>query len=413
MLPGIHVIRRAVSLALMACVLVGLPAIAPRAVAAAYTATDLLKLGVRPGINHVFPTYLPPQSEGAGTVVGFGGGSATSSNDHALLWNNSSTPIDLNPSGFRASQARGISGNWQVGNGAGPITNYDTHALLWNGTAASAVDLNPAGYANSYGLGIGGNQQVGYGTFLTNVSNVHALLWTGTAASAVDLHPTLLGGFTISSANATDGNTQVGYAFGPSSPAHAILWKGTAASAVDLQPTIAGADASSANATFGGQQVGHYSSGVNNYQHAMLWSGTAASAIDLNPTLLPGFTYSDAYATNGSQQIGFGNGAGTGTYDHALLWSGTGASAIDLQALLPSSFQSSRALAFDAAGDIFGLAVDTQGATHAVEWSVASTSSAVPLPRATLSAAILLSLIVPWNRRAWKNSKPDGSNTSM
>jgi hypothetical protein len=64
--------------------------------------------------------------------------------------------IDLNPSGFMASQALGVSGGQQVGAGGG-----QQHALLWMGSAASVVDLNPSGFMASQALGVSGGQQVG------------------------------------------------------------------------------------------------------------------------------------------------------------------------------------------------------------------------------------------------------------
>jgi len=239
-----------------------LAACAPRAAAVNYTASDLFTLGPPTGFNRVFPSFLPPGSLAPGRVVGFGGGSGSGSNFHALFWDGAATPVDLNPANFRSSEAHGISGGRQVGHGAGSPTGFDSHALLWSGTAASAIDLHPANFITSFALGVGGAggaQQVGYGTFTTTTSNVHALLWTGAAASVVDLHPTLLTGFTTSSAWGTDGTTQVGYAYGPgtNNAAHAMLWTGTPESAVDLHPPIPGLDTSLINAMAAGQQVGN------------------------------------------------------------------------------------------------------------------------------------------------------------
>jgi hypothetical protein len=116
----------------------------------------------------------------------------------------------------------------------------------------------------------------------------------------------------------------------------------------------------------GGQVVGHgYGSGTGNLAHALLWNGTSI-ATDLNPTNLAGFTNSVAYGTSGTQQVGYGN---AGINNHALLWNGT-AVATDLQLLLPANFASSNAYTIDASGDVFGIARDTSGATHAVEWVV-------------------------------------------
>ena len=96
--------------------------------------------------------------------------------------------------------------------------------------------------------------------------------------------------------------------------------------------------------------------------HAVIWTGTAASMVDVNPS---GFTFSEALATNGSVQVGYGSSTG-GNY-HALLWTGTAASGIDLNAVLPATFTTSEATAVDSNGNVFGYAVDSSGAYHVIE----------------------------------------------
>jgi len=67
------------------------------------------------------------------------------------------TFVDLNPSGFTESEARGVSGGQQVGYGCGPVTGDQIRALLWSGTAESYVDLHswvPSGYGRSFAQGI-------------------------------------------------------------------------------------------------------------------------------------------------------------------------------------------------------------------------------------------------------------------
>jgi hypothetical protein len=94
----------------------------------------------------------------------------------------------------------------------------------------------------------------------------------------------------------------------------------------------------------------------------------------LNPD---GWVLSKAFGTNGTQQVGAGfitEEAGqlvpTGNYQ-ALLWSGTAASYVNLEPLLPvtDTWVSSEAYGINAAGDVFGYAVDTNGNYFAVEWS--------------------------------------------
>jgi hypothetical protein len=130
---------------------------------------------------------------------------------------------------------------------------------------------------------------------------------------------------------------------------------------------------SNAFGTNGIQQVGD-GEGASFFAHALLWSGTADSAVDLNPTNLTYITDSIALGTSGTQQVGWGEGSGTGGNSHALLWSDTAASAVDLQTLLPSAgnWKDSTAYIIDASGDVFGTADGTYNhytGSFAVEWS--------------------------------------------
>ena len=208
----------------------------------------------------------------------------------------------------------------------------------------------------------------------------HALLWNG-SSTAVDLNPTNLNGFNGSYAYGTNGTQQVGYGQGPTTAQHALLWNGSGI-ATDLHPS--GFTYSGAFGTNGTQQVG-YGVRPNNAVDALLWNGTS-TAIDLNPTNLSGITTSCAYSTNGIQQVGYGSGPGTGSNAHALLWNGN-STAIDLNALLPAGFTSSDAWSLDAAGNVFGTALDTSGNTHAIEWAVPEPTG---LSLIAFGAAVLL-----------------------
>jgi hypothetical protein len=208
--------------------------------------------------------------------------------------------------------------------GRGNVVGTGEAALLW--TAAGAVNLTPTNLPGFSGTAAepftvatatNGTQQVGWG--LSETVNQDALLWTGTAASAVDLNPYFLDPNSTSVALGIGGNQQVGLAIyaqnNPGNNAHAVLWNGTAASMVDLNPTILGEEddtESCAIATDGTHQVG-YGDGdltINSESgftdsHALLWTGTAASAVDLNPTNL-NFTSSAAFGVVGTQQVGCG-----------------------------------------------------------------------------------------------------------
>jgi hypothetical protein len=126
--------------------------------------------------------------------------------------------VDLNPSGFTDSNARGASGMQQVGSGG---TGGHGHALLWSGTAQSAIDLNPSGFTDSIARGASGMQQVGSGHGAVGAgTDSHALLWSGTAQSAIDLNPS---GFTYSYAYGCSGARQVGAGGYPAIGVHALL----------------------------------------------------------------------------------------------------------------------------------------------------------------------------------------------
>lgn len=198
----------------------------------------------------------------------------------------------------------------------------------------------------------------------------------------MDLQPTSLTGFYGSVAYGIGGGQEVGEGdiqIESNFQGHALLWTGTAASAVDLDPSVAGFSTSDsfAYATNGSQQVGYYvytSPELATSNHAMIWSGTAASATDLNPTNLTGITDSEAFDIRGGEEVGIGEGTGTDNQLNAILWLGTADSAVDLQALLPSTdeWTNSYAYTIDGSGNIYGVAtgtVDGVAGTYAVGWT--------------------------------------------
>jgi hypothetical protein len=278
--------------------------------------------------------------------------------------------------------------------------------LVWSGSAQSAVDLNPTDLGNvvqSNCLGTDGTQEVGFGNIATGTNprtetvSTHAMLWNGTAGSAVDLNPTNLSGMTISYAYGTDGTQQVGCSDygGLYYPGTALLWSGTASSAVDLNPTgLNGIGACLAYGVYGSQQVGFgQTPGQGDQYHALLWTGTAASAVDLNNPNV-GTAYSEALATNGTQQVGDGfnyDATTTPQFEdgQALLWSGTAASVVQLQAFLPltGAWTESTANSIDPAGNVYGTAngtFDGFTGTFAVEWS--------PVPEPATASMMLIAV---------------------
>jgi hypothetical protein len=257
------------------------------------------------------------------------------------------------PSYVAADQAVGFL---NLGNGA-------THdqAILW--TASGVVNLNPTnlpGIQYSEASSAAGNQQVGWANL--NNGGLQALLWTGTAASAVNLSPS---GDTDSQALATNGTQQVGQVND-----EATLWTGTAASAVNLNPTdFGGTGFSQAYGTDGAQQVGYSTFSSFDGFHATLWSGSAASAVDLNPTDLSGVAASFAYGVGGDQEVGLYENT-AGTIQHAVLWYGAADTAVDLN---PSGYMSSIAHATNGINQVGDGDFDFE--SYALVWSGTAASA--------------------------------------
>jgi hypothetical protein len=273
--------------------------------------------------------------------------------------------------------------------GEGTTLGHD-HALLWDAAHPSGVDLNPSflgSNSRSAAYGAAGNQQVGFGSDGNPSSGGGAIIWTGTAASAVSINPNLFGSFTNSWAIGTNGTQQVGAGTGPSlmSPptgahSHALLWHGTAASAVDLHPSFFTADSDSeAWATDGTHQVGDgtYGNGTTSTRaHALLWKGTAGSAVDLHPAFLGPDSASNAYGISGAQEVGSGFSSPLAAFPHALLWTGTAASAVDLNPAIFSGRSSSEAFGTNGLRQVGYIESDFPSRiSHAVVWSGAADSA--------------------------------------
>jgi hypothetical protein len=193
----------------------------------------------------------------------------------------------------------------------------------------------------------------------------HAMLWSGTSVP-VDLHPPAT--YPYSRAMGLKGGEQAGYisqvaypcgeTFAYHSTSHAYRWSGTAASGVDLHP--ARWDASEASATNGVQQGGWgYTALGASHLHALLWSGTPESAVDLHPA---GYSDTRVRAMNATQQVGDGWTGGVavpGSVQHALLWSDTAESVVDLNQYLPVGYTNGVATGIGDDGNIVGYAYNT------------------------------------------------------
>jgi hypothetical protein len=158
---------------------------------------------------------------------------------------------------------------------------------------------------------------------------------------------------------------------------HAIYWPAGTTVGVDLHPD--GWTYSAAFDTNGSQQVGSGNGPPTNYsRHALLWSGDANGYVDLNP----GDIWNDsvALAIAGTQQVGNvnllypGNESPPYSVYHAALWNGTPDSWIDLHPSLPGI---DRSFAKDTDG-VQQVGYGTFGGDHALVWS-GSADSAVDL----------------------------------
>ncbi|HSZ56734.1 MAG TPA: hypothetical protein VK797_13785 [Tepidisphaeraceae bacterium] len=343
----------------------------PSAYAKAQIVTrDLYTLTLPPDLTH-YQVFAGHQAAAGGQVVGFCG-AFSDSNARALVWNGTDLATNLTPTGNTFADASATDGVHQVGFGSGPSTGNVNHPFYWAGTPGSMIDLMPtnlSGIISATAVGIGGDQIVGVGS---DANNHHiALLWDAPSAVAIDLNPSQIG-VVDAVTMATDGKQQVGYTWSfDNSQDYALLWSGSAASAVSLHPS--GFSLTHANGVSNGQQVGWgRGSATGNQGHALIWYGTANSVVDINPDP---YTFSNAVATNGTWQAGWADGPLTGGIDHAMAWNGSAASAVDLQALLPPGYTESEALSIDSSGNIYGVAFDSAGNEHAIEWTVPEPAS--------------------------------------
>lgn len=192
----------------------------------------------------------------------------------------------------------------------------------------------------------------------------HAWLWTEPNGVGVDLHPTNLGNVFRSFINHATGTQQVGHRINVGSEdVRATMWSGTAQSAVDLHPAT-GFSSSQAFATNGNQQVGRASSGV--IFHAFLWNGSAATAVDLHPIHLDYVFVSQAMGTDGIHQVGVGFDR-SAIHGRALLWNGAANTAVNLN---PPGMPGSQAFGVSGTQQVGFVATNpfSNGPTHAYLW---------------------------------------------
>ncbi len=155
--------------------------------------------------------------------VGVGrAGSFGNSTTWAMLWHGTAdSMIILHEASFPYDTAAlAVYDNTQVG-------WVGQHATLWHGTPESEVNLNPAGYFASDASGVSSAGQVGSGLPINDPPTYyyHALLWHGSADSVVDLQQFLDPQFVESFASAiSDDGVIVGYARDVNRNYYAVMW---------------------------------------------------------------------------------------------------------------------------------------------------------------------------------------------
>lgn len=157
---------------------------------------------------------------------------------------------------------------------------------------------------------------VGYAAVHRYDQNGAAIMWSSAGV------PLLLPDAGLTSyAFAASGTHQVGKLF--SDTWRAVIWNGSPTNYIDLQPALSQFSATQAFGTNGSQQVGDGTVGGGAH-HAAMWNGTAASCVDLGL----GFDMSVAVSTNGVYQVGSGR---EGPFSwHAIMWKGSPTSYVDL-----------------------------------------------------------------------------------
>lgn len=293
------------------------------------------------------------EGNAAAVQVGWGFGAGTANVTIPIVWRGtaaSASPLPI-PFAHHGGQALGTDGHQIVGF-ASPVGSEGaafgpSHALVWDAATGEATDLGDGG-GGAQAMGVHGGQQVGY----VVKGNISAALWTGSERSLVPLHPL---GAETSTANATDGSRQVGYA---------------------------GYDVRVRNEAAHGNKYARFN-------YATVWTGTAASAVNIHPTVSASaptaFAHSYAVATAGGWIVGYAAEQakiGTPAYNHAIVWDANFV-VTDLNAFLPTGFVGAQANSVDADGRITGMMSTATGERHAVVWvPVSGTASENPVPPA-------------------------------
>lgn len=332
-------------------------------------------------------TYNVVPINGVAAIVGINNGVAVGP---AFVWVPNGSTVQLQPPfPTTFSVPTGIGGDLVSGYAEYYLPRQEPLPVVWNRLTGNSTILDNGGAGRA--LATDGTHIVGESTpydLVAGNANPTAAYWASPHAKVLYLENPYTEGTTLeySQAAAIYGGFVVG-----NIRFNAALWRisGNTATSTSLAPN--GFAESNALGISRGQIVGDaYNVQVNQASvlHAGLWTGlTANSFVDLSDS---SETSSVAYATNGTQQVGYVSfdksvNSNPPADHHAVVWNGNAAS---IQMLpLPKGHTDSIAYAIDQQGNIAG---EIDGA--AVEWIP------VPEPISPLSL-LLLTAVVALHRR--------------
>lgn len=288
----------------------------------------------------------------------------SSGHRYARLWNESKgTYVDLHPPEF---DRRFYSSEIFATDGVRQVGQAYRCAFIWEGTRESAVSLHPERATWSVACAVSGTRAVGWIRHEDD-SKDRAVLWSGAAHSLVILHPEEAN---QSFAYGVAGTQVVGVAAIPGKGAMALIWPDESPFYYSLHNPGIGMLVSTALATDGIQQVGFAAmriAGKRYEQRPILWWGSAESAVDLTPPDSDGL----GMATGVVDGLQVGQAMYGGTYE-AVVWAGTAASAKRLSSYMGTAFGESCATAIAPDGTISGYALHkATGRYRAVMWKPA------------------------------------------
>lgn len=125
-----------------------------------------------------------------------GTGSSNGGPNHAMTWDvTTGAIVDIHPTtGFSETFGYGIAGSYACGFGTGTATSNQAHALAW--VSGHVIDLHsflPSGYSRSYAYGVDPITHQIVGEAVNNLNRSIAFMWTPAVPEPTPLIPVGLG----------------------------------------------------------------------------------------------------------------------------------------------------------------------------------------------------------------------------